>query len=1045
MTTEKSSVGRAYAGVAMVVVFAFAQASLFAAESPVVVKGKNVEWTYRKTATGCIIDFSNKVGRVVRSNGTSYLNQRAISHAEVFYKPNGKTYTFDIAPAGKLSVALGGPMPCFPKRFADTNLYAAVDIPVPFDVGVTAERPSQRVISNRCHEKFLIKTVPCAMYTRAFVLCADSGDAAKEPAFTVRLTRWMDDSEWNYTGRAHEGMFEAKVDLRTAKKEQIGKVKLGGKTVALWCVEVPVDLGDYQDIVKTDKNGNFLGDIGRYLDFEFLGPTIGRCAPLGDRSMDTDPRRVSSVTVYGARLEYPAAEFAMRWSEPGNVFHNDDRPVTFADVIVNRPGSYAFSWTISDVEGNVVGTGEKAVAGDALGKPQGVEVDLAQDRPGWYSLVWTLADAGGRTLMTHNASFAILGEDTRTSGFGEGPYGIGSAYSWHYRIPDANYQDGAKLALKLGMRHFDQPKYGGYKLTVEERRKWKVGTSLFSVLDRDYGPAMNGKKTEEQLAAEMRKRLEDDPNTTLCQLFWESHPNGYAQAPELTGGVYDPAKAYKGASNRVAMAKAATKFMRKYFPQIKITLGNTLACTELIAELIRGGLPEGNADYMGLEVVGRDNLPERQWNSSLQSADYFRLIAQHFGYDSWKPGSGVENNYRLDKVIGEDRQAWWYVRDQVLGQCWRFPSIHVGDLVDAGNQYTETMWGGSGICRRWPYLYPKKAYVGMATTTKMLDMVTDASPLATGDDCVYAVKFARRDGKTVYGFWTSRARAELELTLKRGDWKAVDFYGRPLDLAGDGLNWVPFRDTRVSLVAGEALSWIVADGDLLKSVSCASQSAPDPATPAGFSVAVKCDDASAWKLVEGETPDVHTGLGNGTPCRVRAKNASFALVDDPEAGKCLELDLGKPDLSLPKPAMEYMTLELKEPVVLKGDPKSIGMRVKGNSGWGRLYWIVEGADGVRTVSSGNNQWKDEFDYNGRMTVCCGCWSFMRYPLAETTSITDYSTYIVEDLWSRGCVKYPAKLVGVVFAAESRPLFLTERRLKKQKIRISDIGFFDAGK
>ena len=40
------------------------------------------------------------------------------------------------------------------------------------------------------------------------------------------------------------------------------------------------------------------------------------------------------------------------------------------------------------------------------------------------------------------------------------------------------------------------------------------------------------------------------------------------------------------------------------------------------------------------------------------------------------------------------------------------------------------------------------------------------------------------------------------------------------------------------------------------------------------------------------------------------------------------------------------------------------------------------------------------------------------------------------------MKYPAKLVGFAFAAESRPLFLTERRRKEQKMRISEIGFFD---
>ena len=1008
--------------------FAAVGADAASADQLVDVVSRNVAWTCRRTAEGCVLDFTNRIGTIKVKGKPDITDPGKIGHVSVFYKPTGKTYTFDLAPTSTLSVAFGAKMPDFPERFSDTNLYAAVDIPAPFDLGVTASRPSQRVVSNRWNEKFLIKTVPCEKFTRAFVLCAVDERKGGENAFVVRITRWADSAARNFSGRARHGMAETFVDFDKAKKTRAGEVMLGGRRATLWMVEAPLDLGDIQDVVDTDKNGNFIRELGRYLDFELMGPLKTHRAAMGDTTMDTDPTRRSSVTVFGARLERPAAEFAMHWTEPGNIFHNDEVPETFADVKVNKPGKYVLSWLIGDAEGHTVGEGSRECRESLTEK-----VSLAMKTPGWYSLKWRLSDAEDRTLMTHSASFALLGKDTRTSGFGEGPYGVGSTFSWHYRIPDERYQDGAKLIMKYGARHGDMPKYNRYNLTVEERRRWKHGKSMFSHLDRDYRPVFAGTKTEDQLAEELRKRREDDPNTVLCQLFWESYPKCYRQAPEITGGKYDPSTVDKGMTNRLALAMKSAAFMRKYFPDIKITIGNTLACTELVAELMRNGFPEEYADYIGLEVVGRDNLPERQWNASLQSADLFRELIRLFGYEKWKPGSGVENNYRIDTVLGADRQAWWYVRDLVLGQCWRFPHIHVGDLVDAGNQYAASPWGECGMCKRWPFLYPKKAYVGMATATKMLDMVTDVKFLPTGDDCAYAVEFSRRDGKKVCCMWTSRGIAEFSFAT-RGDFKIVDFYGRDMEPRRSG--------DRTTLSAREAMTYVVSAESCVYDVKCVARSYPDDAVPNDFRVAVKADDASKWRIADGDYADIARGLGHSVPCRIRAGAASISTVDDPEVGRCLEIDLGAPDLSLPKPVMEYVVAELKNPVAIEGRPRSAGMRVKGNSGWGRLYWILEGADGVRTCSSGAVQWSDDFDYNGRMTVCYAGWGFMRYPLVEKSPITDYSTFTVAGLWSRGCVKYPAKLVGIAFAAESRPLFLTERRKKEQKVRIAEIGFFD---
>ena len=128
------------------------------------------------------------------------------------------------------------------------------------------------------------------------------------------------------------------------------------------------------------------------------------------------------------------------------------------------------------------------------------------------------------------------------------------------------------------------------------------------------------------------------------------------------GAAYDPRFALTNAAQRLADAKRMSRLVRRHFPDWRITLGNSLCSTEIIAEMMRAGFPKDGADCMGLEHIGRTVLPEKEWDGGLQAADWMRTTARHFGYD-WKPNACFESNYRRDAVLGADRQAAWYVRD----------------------------------------------------------------------------------------------------------------------------------------------------------------------------------------------------------------------------------------------------------------------------------------------------------------------------------------------------------------------------------------------
>ena len=1005
--------------------------------APVEVVGRDVAWSYREKATGCVVEFTNMVGILRRKGKPDVLDPRMVSHASVFYRPNGTTYTFDLAPTGTLSVVLNDRMPKIPARFSDASRYALVNAHEPFDLGITADRPSQRVLSNRWDERFFIKTVPSEMYTRGWALCAVTDDPKRERKFTVRITRWMDDSEWNYTGRGVPGMAVKLVDFNTAKKERVGEVELAGKKAPLWLVEFPLDLGDIQDVVYTDNNGNFLHAIGRYLDFEVCGSLKTRVTGLHDRTMNTDPERVSAVTFYGAALEKPAASFAMSWVHPGNVFGEFDTRETLVNLSVKRPGKYTLAWTVTDGD---TGKPEKPKT-HVFSSDELFRLDLSNyKQPGWYALDWKLTDAEGATLMTHAASFAVLGKDTRLSKQGEGPYATWDGVGPHYCTPNQFAAYNGELMSKLGVRLTSGVGMPGVFGDEKFRERWKIGRVLFSsFLHGEIKPHMTDEE-EAKLVEKLKKRRAEYPEAFLGQLFWESSYDAYRQAPEITGGTFDPSvEPIKGFSNRVEQARAVVKFMRRHFPEIKISIGQSICCSELIAEQIRAGLGDKDIDYMGLEHVGRANLPERSNSASMQTADLFREMAERMGRPFWKPGCGVETNFRRDTFLGQERQARYYVRDALLGVAWRFPLVNVGGLVDAGNQYCETAWGNAGLCKRWPMLYPKKSYVAYAALTKTLDCVTDARALDTGDDCAYVMACPRRDGRTAYAIWTSYGEAEFELSVS-GEVSLISFFGRE--------STPKVQNGTLKVTASERPQYLVVEGGEVSAVKTLGRAYPEDVKPTDYKALVRCEDAAKWKLVAGRVDGVYGELGSPYPtCRQPAKAPAFAVVDDPELGKCLELDLGCPDLSLPKAVFEYAVIELKEPVAIPGEPQSLGAVVKGNSGWGRLYWIIEGADGKRAVSSGHRGWGEDFDDVGKMSLGFTGWRFLHYPVGEHSSIRDYSINLVSDLWcdgidEAGAVKYPAKLVGVAFAAESRPLFLSERRHKEQKVRIAEIGFFD---
>ena len=328
------------------------------------------------------------------------------------------------------------------------------------------------------------------------------------------------------------------------------------------------------------KNGTLSTDKARIELVDRLKP---QDKAIKDGTEATLPVYVfkNGVTVHGATLHKAGLSFEVVQSQVGNVLAADEKPETSLKLAARAPGKWTLRRVVRDVDGNVLADATEAFSGEKT-----FTFDLSQKSVGWYALDYTVAK-DDRVVLTHKASFALLPPDTRREGIGAGPYG-----SWGYGGNHYNFgkvDEYGPLFLKAGLRR---------NVGVNGRQGHKYKMSPPAVSWDRYR-----KMTEEERVADIRRQREDNPNVTTFLMFHEDAPWSYQHAWELTGQkVPDPEKygvaGWKvGSGNmkdgmdkraeRHRRAMEQCKFMREHFPEVKITMGNSLACTEIIAEQLR--------------------------------------------------------------------------------------------------------------------------------------------------------------------------------------------------------------------------------------------------------------------------------------------------------------------------------------------------------------------------------------------------------------------------------------------------------------------------
>lgn len=860
-------------------------------------------------------------------------------------------------------------------------------------------------------------SVPQAFYHRAWVLCAVDPDVQKDPVLTTRLTRF---GIWGRGGAmADTTLTLPRGDEKPGEGiEPVGRVEYTGAgqkkiNAPLYLVRVDLKTGDILDLLADPKDPYAAMKIGPYLDFEFLGK-CGGIEVQTDRRRKPVPTSTSAVHIFGVTLEKAPAELRLKQAQPGNIFHNEETPETTFAVRANTAGHYELQWEITGVDGRVLVKKAKAVELPAVGSEADITVPLTMPDVGWYGLRVTLADAGGNALLRHDAAFALLGRDTRTAGY-ESPFGTWWFCGVHYSTGDVS--TAGPLLFKAGFRRTTM---GWTKAGEEDFAPWKISVNQiqwpFRLADLKDWPAAEIRA--EKTIGDMLKRF---PHCQYIDVFHESYDPG-AYPPELYGEKYVARDAALAAreDELFELGVKAAKFVRAKFPQLKIIAGNSGGSAGIVALMVRRGFPRELIDYLGSETTGQTIAPEKLSPHTTGGIWLMAETARKFGYDV--PLSGCfEYTSRAERDLGAQRHAEWYACDMLTGLANRFATVSPAGIEDVGNAYYDTLWGGSGLCQRTPLHYPKPAYVALATLTKALDSVQLVRQMPTGSSSAHALEFAR-GSEHIYALWTPRGRCEMEFEFP-GDVAAtqVEFYGcqRPLKTNG----------RRLTITADSAVSYVISPMAATR-ITAGQRAFPNQQPPAGTSVISKMDDLAQWQFELSEKALT-------TPLR-RPGKFELRQVKDVEKGACLELEL-QHEGEVPPVVGEYTALRLKQPLPIAGQAHTVGVWVKGDSSWGRIYWELEDAKGERWRSSKD---LDGGDWGNQSAIDFDGWCFVTFPLTRESPARQIEPGAGLGQWqgnSDGKLDYPLKLVGLIVETHRQSLDLTRMAPVKGTIRLRDVS------
>lgn len=876
----------------------------------------------------------------------------------------------------------------------------------------------------------IILQVPKANYVAAHVLCAVDEDTAKSPVLSLRVTRFGN-HYGDSGGRGAEALADTSVRLpqgvAAGDGEPAGRAKKVGEiranvvrrsgwrqvtkeeTLPVLLVRVPLPIGEIADLLGEDSAA--FGRRRDYFDIEltkeirtavqFFNLQNCRRKPLG---------LPSAVHVFGITLEKSPVDVQLTSAAPGNVFCAgeeaalDVRLTNHADAAARM----TVLWQTRDYYGRetsqstVVSLPSRVAGGTAH-----TRIALVQPVLGHFDATLTVKDDAWREFWRQPTSFALLPKDTRTAG-DESPFGVWWFVGSHGCCDRLEWM--GPILKKMGMRHCCPGPF-----SEEELKPYQLSYSMVP---------WYGKQREAFIAKH--------PHVRFGMIFHETAAPNTPQPYEELLGRPKP-ETSKEADPRLRQlwdqAIEAGKWYRQQHPQIKLTLGNSPSAVAVW--MMRQGFPRQYIDCFGMEgVAGWATTECQPKRGVMQEVWWLVEMRKRYGYGDVPVSSGFEYICRCTQPGGlsEQEQADLYVRDALHCLAYGYPSINIGLADDCADSYYSTIYGASGFLHRHPLLTPKRSCVAWATMTSVLDGARYERYVDTGSNSLYVLEFSGR-GKRIYPLWTVRGKRQLRLEVSAAA-ELIDCMGNSRELSAAA--------GAVNFEAVTAPAYLVTSGKVEKVV--AGQSRFEESLPANAVAVAELADPAAWEVettpdraLETNADDEPMALGRFT----------LSAVRDAEQGSVLECTMGEQS-QVSSLLPRYVSLRRKQPVALAGEVRRLGMWIKGNSCWGRIYWEFQDAGGQRFFSAANETsgWNVS-DWRDRTAVNFDGWNFVsldipkRYPGGyHMPTDRDWSYQGGE---GDGVVRHPITLTRVVVALRSSQVYLTDLvPARSRSIRLGSI-------
>ena len=880
----------------------------------------------------------------------------------------------------------------------------------------------------------LMLSVPSAQYPKAYLLCAVADDPARDPILTARLTRFLSGSAG---GR---GPAIADTTLVLPRAGQTGRLPAGVTSLGeveytadsqhhkapLYLVEIPLDCGKIQDVIFQEKLYAMIPQP--YLDFEVLGKADRALQQL-DKEHKPDPASRSAVHVFGITLKRSPVELEIVPARVGNAYSTDEQPAMNVVLHCRAKSACRVRWEVRDVDGNVRDSGEHQIGFQQSGEERTITVAPKIREVGHYQATFQLLAADQQLLIEHKAPLALVAPDTRRAGY-DSPY-----FTWWFNGAHLTSNDVQVVGPLLKM--------AGLRRTLIKNEtlgeSWKLTTGQIGNFTGRVSPEDLEKK-QEDYAKKIDDAVKAFPHAAAANIFHESCNGDFPlELYDIPMPLPTDEKQLAAQKNAVTGATLTARLYREKYPHIRPTLVNSGDSLGGAGMLMRHKIPREALTALGEESLGQTMPPEM---STAYNFWLLKELARKMGYGDVPVDACFEWKGRGTRDMGERKVAAWRLRDALIAHAWHCRLVPMSGTIEPGNSYCNSIWGHDYLFSRSPQNYPYMSFSTTAHLTQVLDGAKVSRQLSTGTITVYALEFTRGDER-IYALWTARGTAEMSLRFER------DITARHSDMFGRARH-VTTEDQVLKLAISGEPCYVVAPAEA-RTVTVGQRAYPEDQVPAGAKtqVADRMDLLDRWQMIDKADDRLENvpqlGNKNYLPFRQFGKYELRAVTDQ-ERGKCLELELLQEGQIVPFLA-EYTVLKLKAPVLIQGTPTTLGIWVKGNSGWGQLMWELEDAAGEKWLSCGTGGYGcDIYDWPKQAAINFDGWNFLQFPLIQASPVRLPNPGEVAQQWltsggGNGRIDFPIKLTGVVVTMTRQALNLTAMEPVRTVVRLSGLSAY----